>query len=38
MAISELQIALIGVGVAAVGAVWGYNVWQDRRHLSLIHI
>lgn len=32
MAISELQIALIGAGVAAVGAVWGYNVWQDRRH------
>lgn len=32
MAISELQIALIGAGVAAVGAVWGYNVWQERRH------
>ena len=32
MAISELQIALIGAGVAAVGAVWAYNVWQDRRH------
>ena len=32
MAISELQIALIGAGVAAVGAVWAYNVWQERRH------
>lgn len=32
MAISELQIALIGAGVAAVGMVWGYNAWQDRRH------
>ena len=32
MAISELQIALIGAGVAAVGIVWGYNVWQDRQH------
>lgn len=32
MAISELQIALIGAGVVAVGMVWGYNAWQDRRH------
>ena len=32
MAISELQIALIGAGVAAVGGVWAYNIWQDRRH------
>lgn len=32
MAISELQIALVGAGVAAVGAVWAYNAWQDRRH------
>lgn len=32
MAISELQIALIGAGVAAIAAVWGYNVWQERRH------
>lgn len=32
MAISELQIALVGAGVAAVAAVWGYNVWQERRH------
>lgn len=32
MAISELQIALIGAGAAAVGIVWGYNAWQDRQH------
>lgn len=34
MAISELQIALIGAGAAAVGMVWGYNAWQDRKHRS----
>lgn len=32
MAISELQTALIGAGVVAVAAVWGYNAWQERRH------
>lgn len=32
MAISELQIALVGAGVAAVALVWGYNAWQDRQH------
>lgn len=32
MAISELQIALIGAGVAGVALVWAYNVWQDRQH------
>ena len=32
MAISELQIALIVAGAAAVALVWGYNVWQDRQH------
>lgn len=32
MVISELHIALIAAGVAAVGMVWGYNAWQDRRH------
>ncbi len=32
MAMSELQIALIGAGTVAVGAVWGYNIWQDRQH------
>ena len=29
---SELQIALIGFGVVLVGAVWGYNLWQEKRH------
>lgn len=32
MAFSELQIALIGAGIVAVAMVWGYNVWQDRKH------
>ncbi|MBI5790207.1 MAG: cell division protein ZipA C-terminal FtsZ-binding domain-containing protein [Rhodocyclales bacterium] len=32
MQISDLQIALIGAGAAGVAMVWGYNVWQDRRH------
>jgi FtsZ-interacting cell division protein ZipA len=32
MALSELQIALIGIGVAVVAAVWIYNVWQERRY------
>jgi hypothetical protein len=32
MAISELQIVLIGAGTVAVGMVWGYNVWQERQH------
>ena len=32
MAISELQIALIGAGAAGVAMVWGYNIWQERRH------
>ena len=32
MAISELQIALIGAGAIGVAFVWGYNVWQDRQH------
>ena len=32
MAISELQVALIGAGAVGVAFVWGYNVWQDRRH------
>lgn len=29
---SELQLALIGAGIAAVAAVWGYNGWQERKH------
>lgn len=32
MALSELHLALIGAGVAAVAMVWAYNVWQDRKH------
>jgi hypothetical protein len=32
MALSELHIALIGAGVTGVLMVWGYNIWQDRKH------
>ena len=32
MAISELQIALVGAGVSAVVVVWAYNTWQERKH------
>ena len=32
MALSELHIALIGAGVTGVLIVWGYNIWQDRKH------
>lgn len=32
MALSELHLALIGAGTAGVLLVWGYNVWQDRKH------
>lgn len=35
MAISDLQIALIGLGATAVAAVWGYNKWQERGHRRL---
>lgn len=28
---NSLQLSLIGLGAAAVGAVWGYNAWQVRR-------
>ena len=31
MVISDLQMALIGAGVAAVAAVWAYNAWQERK-------
>ncbi|MFZ2629309.1 MAG: cell division protein ZipA C-terminal FtsZ-binding domain-containing protein [Rugosibacter sp.] len=31
MVISDLQMALIGAGVVAVGAVWAYNAWQERK-------
>ena len=29
---SELQIALIAFGGVLVAAVWGYNVWQEKRY------
>lgn len=32
MAISELQMGLIGIGVAAVVGVVAYNKWQEGRH------
>ena len=32
---NELQIALLGAGVAAVAAVWIYNLWQERTHKKL---
>ena len=33
--ISELQISLIALGLVAVAGVWGYNVWQERKHRKL---
>lgn len=32
MVISELQIALIGAGAAAIAIVWAYNAWQETKH------
>lgn len=32
MALSELHLALIGAGTVGVLIVWGYNIWQDRKH------
>ncbi len=32
MAVSELQLALIGAGGVAVVGVWVYNRWQEYRH------
>lgn len=29
---NELQIALIAFGAVLVGAVWGYNLWQEKQH------
>ena len=29
---SELQLALAGAGVVAIGAVWAYNRWQEQKH------
>lgn len=34
-AIGELQLSLIGAGLAAVAAVWGYNAWQEYRQRKL---
>lgn len=31
MALSDLQIVLIGAGAAAVAAIWAYNLWQERK-------
>ncbi|MBV2234142.1 MAG: cell division protein ZipA C-terminal FtsZ-binding domain-containing protein [Sterolibacterium sp.] len=33
--ISELQLSLIVIGVLSVAAVWGYNLWQERKHRQL---
>lgn len=32
---SDLQLALIAAGAAAVGGVWAYNKWQENRHRRL---
>ena len=32
---SDLQLALIAAGAAAVAGVWGYNKWQERQHRQL---
>jgi hypothetical protein len=29
---TDLQLALIGLGGLLVAGVWGYNVWQERKH------
>lgn len=29
---NDLQLALIGLGVLLVAAVWGYNYWQERKY------
>jgi FtsZ-interacting cell division protein ZipA len=31
MVMSELQLALIGFGALLVAAVWGYNLWQEKK-------
>lgn len=35
MAMSDLQLALVGLGATAVAAVWAYNKWQERGHRKL---
>ena len=32
---SDLQLALIAAGAAAVAGVWGYNKWQECQHRQL---
>ena len=32
---NELQLALLGAGVVAIAAVWGYNALQERKHRKL---
>ena len=32
---SDLQISLIGIGIAFVGSVYAYNKWQERKHRKL---
>jgi len=32
---SDLQLSLIGVGIALVGGVFAYNKWQERKHRKL---
>ncbi|HQR04692.1 MAG: hypothetical protein JSR19_05815 [Proteobacteria bacterium] len=29
---SDFQLTLIGAGAALVALVWGYNLWQERKH------
>jgi hypothetical protein len=33
--VTELQLGLIGLGIAAVGGVLAYNKWQEHRHRKL---
>jgi FtsZ-interacting cell division protein ZipA len=33
--LNELQFSLLGVGLLAVAVVWGYNLWQERKHRKL---
>lgn len=35
MVVNELQLALIGLGAAAVIGVWAYNKWQERKHFKV---
>lgn len=36
MAISELQLGLFAAGGAAIAVVWGYNIWQERKHRKAV--